>query len=73
MVLCKTKRLAEKALLAVKVCIEEDLGLELSPEKTHITTFGLGFNFPGFYQSAFTIRMGAKAEERFKDKVREIT
>jgi len=72
-VLCKTKRLAEKALQAVKVCIEEDLGLELSPEKTHITTFGQGFNFLGFYLSAFTIRMGEKAEERFKNKVREIT
>lgn len=72
-VLCKTSRQAEKALQAVTVCIEEELGLELSPDKTHITTFGQGFNFLGFYLSAFTIRMGDKAEDRFKDKVREIT
>ncbi len=72
-VLCKTKRQAEKALQAVTACIEEELGLELSPEKTHTTTFGLGFNFLGFYLSANTIRMGGKAEDRFKDKVREIT
>ena len=72
-VLCKTKRQAEKALQAVTVCIEEELGLELSPDKTHTTTFGKGFNFLGFYLSANTIRMGSKAEDRFKDKVREIT
>jgi len=72
-VLCKTKRQAEKAMQAVTVCIEEELGLELSPEKTHTTTFGQGFNFLGFYLSASTIRMGGKAEDRFKDKVREIT
>lgn len=72
-VLCKTKRQAEKALQAVKECIKEELGLQLSPEKTHITTFGKGFNFLGFYLSAFTIRMGDKAEARFKEKVRDIT
>jgi group II intron reverse transcriptase/maturase len=72
-VLCKSKRQAEKALEVVTECIEEDLGLTLSPEKTHITTFGSGFNFLGFYVSAFTIRMGGKAEERFKDKIRALT
>jgi hypothetical protein len=72
-VLCKTKRQAEKALQAVKVCIEEELGLELSPEKTHTSTFRKGFKFLGFYLSATTICMGGKAEDRFKDKVREIT
>lgn len=73
LVFCKSRRQAEKALEAVTKCIEDDLGLALSPEKTHITTFGSGFNFLGFYVSAFTIRMGAKAEERFKMKIKEIT
>ncbi len=54
-VLCKTKRQADKAFQAVRQCIEEDLGLELAPDKTHVTTFGQGFNFLGFYLSAFTI------------------
>lgn len=73
LVCCKSKRQAEKALEAVTHCIEDDLGLTLSPEKTHITTFGKGFNFLGFYVSAFTIRMDGKAEERFKTKIKEIT
>jgi group II intron reverse transcriptase/maturase len=73
LVFCKFRRQAQKALEAVTECIEEDLGLSLSPEKTHIATFGEGFNFLGFYVSAFTIRMGEKAEERFKTKIKEIT
>ena len=72
-VLCKSRRQAEKALVAVTQCIEEELGLQLSPEKTHIATFGSGFNFLGYYISAFTIRMGEKAERRFKDKIRALT
>jgi hypothetical protein len=73
LVFCKSKRQAERALEIVTEIIEGDLGLNLSPEKTHITTFGGGFDFLGFYVSAFTIRMGAKAEERFKGKIRAIT
>jgi len=73
LVFCKSKRQAEKALEFVTGIIEEDLGLNLSPEKTRIVTFGEGFDFLGFYVSAFTIRMGGKAEERFKDKIKAIT
>jgi len=72
-VLTKTKRQVERALEVVTDCIENDLGLQLSPEKTHITTFGQGFKYLGFYVSAFTVRMGSKAEERFKDKIRKLT
>ena len=72
-VLCKSRHQAEKALAVVTQCIEEELGLQLSPEKTHIATFGEGFDFLGFYVSAFTVRMGGKAEGRFKDKIRELT
>jgi RNA-directed DNA polymerase len=73
LVLCKSKRQAQKALEFVTGIIEEDLGLNLSPEKTRIVTFGEGFDFLGFYVSAFTIRMGGKAEERFKEKIKMIT
>ncbi|MCP3668732.1 MAG: group II intron reverse transcriptase/maturase [Gammaproteobacteria bacterium] len=72
-VLTKTRRQVEKALEVVTDCIENDLGLQLSPEKTYITTFGQGFKYLGFYVSAFTVRMGSKAEERFKDKIRKLT
>ena len=73
LVFCKSKRQAEKALESVTEIIEADLGLRLSSEKTRITTFGSGFDFLGFYVSAFTIRMGDKAEERFKGKIKVIT
>jgi len=73
LVFCKSKLQAEKALEIVTKIIKGDLGLNLSPEKTHITTFGRGFDFLGFYVSAFTIRMGGKAEERFKAKIKAIT
>jgi group II intron reverse transcriptase/maturase len=72
-VMTKTKHQVEKALEVVTDCIENDLGLQLSPEKTYITTFGQGFKYLGFYVSAFTVRMGSKAEERFKDKIRKLT
>jgi RNA-directed DNA polymerase len=67
-VLCRTKPQAEKALQAVKACIEDELGLELSPEKTHTSTFRQGFKFFGFYLSANTIRMGDKATRSFQGK-----
>jgi len=73
LIFCKSKRQAEKARDFVTEIIERDLGLNLSPEKTHITTFGRGFDYLGFYVSAFTIRMSEKAEERFKDKIKDIT
>jgi hypothetical protein len=72
-VLCTTKRQAEKALQAVTACVEEDLGLARNPDKTQLTTFGQGFDFLGYHVTARTIRMGGKAEERFKMKIKEIT
>jgi len=73
LIFCKSKRQAEKAREIVTDIIENDLGLNLSPEKTQITTFGRGFDYLGFYVSAFTIRMGASAEERFRTKIKDIT
>jgi hypothetical protein len=72
-VLCTTKRQAEKALEAVRQCVEEELGLSLNPDKTRVTTFGQGFTFLGYAVSARTIRMGGKAEERFKMKIKALT
>ena len=72
-VLCKTKRQAERALEAVTACVEEDLGLCLNSAKTHLTTFGQGFEFLGYQVTARTIRMGGKAEERFKTKIKALT
>jgi len=72
-VLCTTKRQAEKALAAVTACVEEELGLVLNSDKTHLTTCGQGFDFLGYHVTARTIRMGGKAEERFKMKIKACT
>jgi RNA-directed DNA polymerase len=72
-VLCKTKRQAEKALAAVTGGVEDDLGLALNPDKTHLTPFGQGFDVLGDHVTARTIRMGGKAAERFKMQIKELT
>lgn len=72
-VLAKSSEMAEKALSLIKQCIEEDLGLQLSPEKTRLTSFKEGFEFLGFFISSNTIGMKDKAIRRFKDKVKEVT
>ena len=71
-IVCQTKAQAEKALALVQQVLAE-LGLELSPEKTHITTYGKGYDFLGFHMSPCSRRMRAKSEKKFKDKIRELT
>jgi RNA-directed DNA polymerase len=72
-VLTKSKSDAEGALVVVRQCIEQDLGLTLHPEKTKITSFAKGFNFLGYAISSRTIRMSKKAEDNFKDAIRKNT
>ncbi len=72
-VLCKSKEEAEKALEVVERCIEADLELELNEEKTHISAFKSGFEFLGFYISSSTVKMRPKAEEKFRNKIRDVT
>jgi hypothetical protein len=47
--------------------------LQLSPEKTHITSYGKGYEFLGFFLSSRSRRMRDKSEQKFKDKIRDIT
>ena len=72
-VLCKSERQAKEALDLVSKLLADQLSLALSPEKTHVTTFKKGFAFLGFQIGAWTIRMRDKSNEKFKDKVRQIT
>lgn len=72
-VMSKTAQAAEEALLFVDHVLTEELGLQLSPEKTKVTTFRSGFAFLGFDISSARVTMGAKAVERLLDKVRRIT
>lgn len=72
-VLAKSRESVEKALTLVTRVIEDDLGLELSPEKTKITSFNEGFEFLGFFISSRTIGIRDKAVRKFKDKIKVLT
>ncbi len=71
-VLCRTEHQAKKAHQAVQLFVEQ-LGLTLSPEKTHVTTFRKGFSFVGFDVQSSSVKMRAKSEEKYKDRIRELT
>jgi len=71
-VLCRSKTEAEEALTLVQQTLSE-LGLSLSSQKTHITTYGKGYTFLGFVMSSRSRRMRPKSLRKFKDKVRELT
>ena len=71
-VLCLSRSQAEEAKTQVTHSLDQ-LGLQLSAEKTRITTFGKGYSFLGFVMSSRSRRMRPKSRDKFKDKVREIT
>jgi group II intron reverse transcriptase/maturase len=71
-VLCLTKAQAEEAQLQVTHILNQ-LGLQLSAEKTRITTYGQGYSFLGFVISSRSKRMRPKSQEKFKRKVEELT
>jgi RNA-directed DNA polymerase len=71
-IVCQTRQQAQEALTLVQLVLT-DLGLDLSPEKTKIGTYGKGYAFLGFFLSSRSRRMGSKAVQRFKAKVRDLT
>lgn len=72
-VLCRSEAQAKEALDLVQAYLTEQLGLRLSPEKTHVTTFKKGFSFLGFDISSRSVKMRGKSVEKFKTKIRELT
>jgi RNA-directed DNA polymerase len=72
-VLCQDPQQAQEALNLVKQVLENELGLQLSPEKTKTTTYGKGYDFLGFHLSSRSRRMRDKSVQKFKDKARELT
>jgi group II intron reverse transcriptase/maturase len=70
--LCRTRRQGIEALAFVQQLLD-GLGLQLSQEKTKVTTYGKGYEFLGFKLSSRSRRMRAKSEQKFKDKVRALT
>jgi group II intron reverse transcriptase/maturase len=72
-ILCASETQAKEALGQVEQHLTDKLGLQLSPEKTHIASFRKGFSFLGFDISSYSVKMRGKSIEKFKDKIREIT
>ena len=72
-VLCRSEDQAKEARTSVEHLLRERLGLELSPEKTKVTTFQEGFAFLGFEIGSYSVRMREKSVEKFKAKVRAST
>ena len=71
-VLCQAKAQAEEAKTQVTHILNQ-LGLQLSTEKTRITAYGKGYTFLGFVMSSRSKRMRPKSQDKFKDKVQELT
>jgi RNA-directed DNA polymerase len=71
-VVAGSKAQAEEARTQVEQGLGK-LGLQLSPDKTQITTDGKGYTFLGFVISSRSKRMRPKSEQKFRDKVRELT
>lgn len=71
-VICHSKPQAEGALHFVRQVLAT-LGLQLSAEKTRITTFGKGYSFLGFLLSSRTCRMRPKSLQKFKAKIRALS
>lgn len=72
-ILCKTKEQAEKAYLAAKTILEEELRLRMHPEKTKVVHFEEGFRFLGFdFWKDYLILPEAKVK-KYKDRIREVT
>lgn len=72
-ILCKSKEQAQEALDFAKSILEEQMKLELSPEKTKICHLKDGFDFLGFHFSLNGLSIRQKSKEKFRDAVRKIT
>ena len=71
-VLCKSQVQVQEAHALVQQHLDQ-LGLTLSAEKTKMTKFREGFSFLGFTITAWSVTMRAKAVEKYKAKIRELT
>jgi group II intron reverse transcriptase/maturase len=71
-VICQSRAQAEEALHLVQQVLGL-IGLQLSSEKTRISTWGQGYSFLGFVLSSRSRRMRPKSLRKFKDKIRLLT
>ena len=71
-VVTQTRAQAEEARILVEQVLAR-LGLQLSAEKTKITTYGQGYSLLGFVLSARSKRRRPKSVKKLEEKVRELT
>jgi group II intron reverse transcriptase/maturase len=71
-VLCQSHTQAEEAQTQVTHILHQ-LGLQLSAEKTRITSYGQGYSFLGFVMSSRSRRMRPKSQQKFQDRVKALT
>ena len=72
-VLCSTPAQAKEALAYVQQVLDQRLKLQLSLEKTKVTSYGKGYSFLGFVLSSRFRHMRPKSLKKFKDKIRDMT
>jgi group II intron reverse transcriptase/maturase len=72
-VVSQSEQQSQEALELVQQVLGAELQLRLSPEKTRITTYGKGYEFLGFFLSPRSRRMRDKSQQKFMDKVRDLT
>ena len=77
MILCKSRRGAERTCESITKFIEERLFLKVNREKTHVGYIGSGMKYLGysFYVKNGKCRLGihAKTKANFKSKLKELT
>lgn len=71
-ILCKSMSEAESALDFVQSVLK-DLGLELSPEKTHVDRVSKGFQFLGFLITGIKATIRKKSKEKLETTIKELT
>jgi len=71
-VVCPSAHRAEEARSLVESILVK-LGLQLSPAKTKIVSYEMGYSFLGFFLSSRSRRMRPKSVRKFKDKIHELT
>lgn len=72
-ILCKSREQAKEAYQAAKKILEENLQLQMHPEKTKVVDFDEGFRFLGFdFKKEYVTLPDAKVK-KYKDKIRSAT
>ena len=71
-IVVRSERAAQRVMTRTVACLEEELGLTVNREKSHVAPIK-DITFLGFQILAGKIRVSNRAQARFKQRVRELT